>query len=88
MGKKKSRAHQVSKGERKSVARKTLLAVRRDRSYSEKISFITKHWAKGENPWITIKNPDKKQTNMKYIRVRTNDVWGYPRPAQIKMRSE
>ena len=86
MGKKSSGKHYVSKGERSSVSKKILRACRRERSSNWKMGNIIKHWSKGENPWITIENPNKEQTNKKFIRARSNDVWGPPRPAQIKMR--
>lgn len=86
MAKKKSRAHQVSKGERKSTARKTTLAIKNARSLEWKMENLIKSWSKGLNPWITVNNPNKEETNKRTIRIRTNDYWGYPKPAQIKMR--
>ncbi len=47
---------------------------------------LIKSWSKGLNPWITVNNPNKEETNKRTIRIRTNDYWGYPKPAQIKMR--
>jgi hypothetical protein len=85
-GKKSSGKHYQSKGERSSVARKTILAMRQARSLSWINENIVKSWSKGENPWITVDNPNKEETNKRKIRVRTNDYWGYPKPAQIKMR--
>lgn len=87
MAKKSSGKHYVSKGERSSVSKKILKMCRRERSADWKTANITKNWAKGENPWITVQNPNKEETNKRFIRVKTNDVWGFPRPAQIKMRT-
>ena len=87
MAKKSSGKHYQSKGERPIVSRNLLKQIRADRSIGWKMANITKHWAKGENPWVTIDNPNKEQTNMRRIKVRTNEVWGPPRPAQIKMRN-
>lgn len=36
-------------------------------------------YLKGTNPWITIPNPDKQQTNKKFIRVRANQHWDNPK---------
>ncbi len=86
-GKKSSGKKYQSKGERQSVSQKTILGMRRDRSSDWKDSNIVKSWRKGENPWITVMNPNKEETNKRMIRVRTNDFWGFPKSAQIKMRT-
>lgn len=31
-------------------------------------------WKSGENPWVTIENPNKAETDKKMIRVRYNDL--------------
>lgn len=83
MGKKKQRAHAVSKGERSSISKSISRAVRADRTYLDKYNFKVKAWSKGQNPWITIPNPDKNATNKLYIRVRARDLLGDPRPPKI-----
>lgn len=30
----------------------------------------------GKNPWVTIDNPNREQTNKRKIRVRATEVWG------------
>lgn len=58
----------VSKGERKSSA-KTRVS-----DPATKLINAQKAWLKGSNPWITIENPNKEQTNKRFIRVRMNDL--------------
>lgn len=68
----------ISKGERPSVSKKIRNAMRQHRSDAEKERFILSAYLRGENPWITIPNPNQNETNKKMIRVRTEDVWGTP----------
>jgi len=76
MAKKKQRAHQVSKGQRDSVARSTVKAIRRDymqsgaRSDNQLAAFL-----KGKNVMLTIENPNKNETNKRMIRVPAREVW-------------
>lgn len=87
MGKKRSRAHQVSKGERDSVNRSLLKDVRRTYMQSDaRITNQVKAWRAGKNVMITIPNPDKKNTKERMIRVPAIDVWGFPRTANLRMR--
>ena len=50
-------------------------------------STITLLRAFPQNPWLTIENPSKEQTNRKFIRVRANDYWGNPKPPKEKLRT-
>ena len=76
MGKKKQRAHQVSKGERNSVARSTTKALRREymqsgaRSQNQLSAFL-----RGKNVMLTIPNPNTNETNKRFIRVPAREVW-------------
>lgn len=63
----------VSKGERKS-SMKT-----RSQNLSDKTINKQKAWLKGQNPWVTIENPNKEQTNKPFIRVKANELWGNPK---------
>lgn len=78
MGKKVKRKTYVSKGERNSVARSTVNAVRRGRSEIEKAMNKLNAWRAGKNPWITVPGPS---SNMRFIRVRANSLYGDPRYA-------
>jgi hypothetical protein len=84
-GKKSSGKHYTSKGQRKSVSQRTLNAMRRDRSCAEKMINIQRAWLQGRNPWITIENPNKEQTNRRFIRVRVADLNGDPKERAKKM---
>ena len=39
----------------------------------------------GRNPWVTIANPNDKQTNAKYIRVKAEELWGSPKNRGYRM---
>ena len=76
MGKKKQRANQVSKGERRTVARTTTKAMRREymqssaRTENQLAAFL-----KGKNVMLTIPNPNKNETNKPFIRVPAETQW-------------
>ena len=72
MGKKKTRSTYTSNGNMPTVSRSITNAVRRERSESTKIINKIKAWSKGKRTMVTIDNPDKTQTNRKYIRVEGN----------------
>ena len=76
MGKKVKRKTYVSKGERHSVARSTVKAIRQARTELEKGLTKLAAWRAGKNPWVTVPGPS---SNMRMIRVRANTVWGDPR---------
>lgn len=76
MGKKKQRAHQVSKGQRDSVARSTVKAIRRDyMQSSDRLDNQLAAFLKGKNVMLTIPNPNKNETNKRMIRVPAAEVW-------------
>ena len=74
MGKKKSRATQVSKGE---IGRPQRSRLRHgDPGYaSQKITNQLKAFLKGKRVMLTIENPNKNETNRRMIRVPANEVW-------------
>ena len=76
MGKKKSRAHQVSKGERRCVNRSVTKATRRDYMKSaERMSNQLSAFLKGKRVMLTVPNPNTNETNKRFIRVPANTVW-------------
>ena len=86
-GKKSSGKHYVSKGERPNVTRSVLNALRREYLTSDaRLNNQVKAWRRGKNVMLTVKNPDKKNTKERMIRVPAIDVWGFPRQANLKMR--
>lgn len=87
MGKKKSRAKQVSKGERRCVNNSLLKSIRLEyRNSSSRLQNQLAAWRAGKNVMLTIQNPDKKNTKERYIKVPAIEYWGYPRGLQLKMR--
>ena len=79
MGKKSSGNTYQSKGERPNVKRNILNAVRRDVTPSQKMEHIMTAYLKGRNPWLTVPNPNTNETNKKFIRVKSEDLWGNPK---------
>ena len=78
MGKKKSRATETSKGERRSVSKSVTKAVRRDYiefKHIERIRNQLDAFNKGKNVMVTIPNPNTNETNKRFIRVSAKDVW-------------
>ena len=78
MGKKKSRATETSKGERRSVSKSVTKAVRRDYiefKHIERMSNQIAAFKKGKNVMVTILNPNTNETNKRFIRVSAKDIW-------------
>lgn len=76
MGKKKSRAHQISKGERRPIDPKWRKEYRREYNGSTaQMNNKFAAWQAGKNVMLTIENPNKNETNKRFIRVNANDVW-------------
>lgn len=68
----------TSKGQRPNVSGNILKAIRADRTIIDKLVTMQKAWLKGQNPWMTIDNPNTNVTNKKRIRVRSNSYLGSP----------
>ena len=81
---KKSRAHQVSKGERPNVNKKVCNAMRGDTSQLQRTINQRAAWVKGKNVMVTIPNPNEQETNKRFIRVNAKDVWGSPKKYIMK----
>ena len=75
MGKKRTRKTVTSKGQRRNIVA-GVKEVRRERSEGVTADNKLKAWRKGQNPWITVPGT---QTNMRFIKVRANAVWGNPK---------
>ena len=74
----------TSKGERPNVSRRWLKLTRKDndeRTYNQWDAF-----QKGKNVVLTIKNPNKTETNKPFIRVPAKEQWRIMRP--FSMSSE
>ena len=74
-----------SKGERPNVKRNILKAVRRNITPSEKMQYVMNAYLKGRNPWLTVPNPNTNETNKKFIRVKSEDIWGSPKNRGYRM---
>jgi len=75
----KTRKQLTSKGVHSSYSKSLVRKMRSERTASQRLQFIINAWRKLQNPWITVENPSKDQTNRKFIKVRTNDWWGNPK---------
>ena len=74
----------TSKGERPNVSRRWLKLTRKDSdesTYNQWDAFM-----KGKNVVLTIKNPNKNETNKPFIRVPAKEQWRIIRP--FNMSSE
>ena len=67
------RSKYPSKGERSSMNRTITNSIRKDRTYGDRLSNQLKAWAKGKRTMVTIENPNKNETNKRFIRVEGND---------------
>jgi len=72
MAGKSKRTKYVSKGQRDSISSDLLKAVKRDRPLVERVLNQLKHWSKGKRTMVTIPNPNKNETNKRFIKVEGN----------------
>lgn len=78
---KKSRDKYVSKGERRNVAKFNCT--------SENVNALErqirqrKAWKQGRNVVLTIENPNKTETNKRFIKIRAKDLWGEYRHQKV-----
>lgn len=85
MGKrKKIRSSMTSKGERRSIVA-GVKEVRQGRSELWKAMNKLRAWKEGRNPWIAVPGPS---SNMRFIRVKANELWGDPRRASYGIYSK
>ena len=77
MGKKKSRATETSKGERRNVSKSVTKALRREymSGRSARVNNQITAFLKGKNVMLTVPNPNTNETNKRFIRVNAKDVW-------------
>ena len=76
MAKKKQRSTQTSKGERSPLDKKLIKSSRREYNGSTaQMNNKLAAWKRGKNVMLTIENPNKNETNKRFIRVNANDVW-------------
>ncbi len=76
MGKKRLRKVYSSKGERNSVSKKTTNGLRADFvAKGKRVMAQLDAWNAGKNVVLTIENPNKTETNKRFIKVNANTVW-------------
>ena len=74
---KKSREKYVSKGERRNVAKSGWTPMSKNtlgRAIRQRVA-----WSQGRNVVLTMENPNKTETNKKFIRINAREIWGDPR---------
>lgn len=70
----------VSQGIHSNVSRGVKQAMRKEYLASGmRIVNQRAAWAKGKNVVLTIENPNKNETNKRFIRVNARDLWGSPK---------
>jgi hypothetical protein len=74
-GKKSKGKNYTSKEGPNSVSRPLVKAVRSDRAPLEVMLNKLSAWKKGQNPWITVTNPNSLETNRIFIKVRARQEW-------------
>ena len=80
MGKKKSRASQTSKGERRNV----VAGLGDDRSEMQKLNDKMDAWKRGKRVMLTIPNPIKGDKKRPFIKREAKEVWGKYTPYMMK----
>ena len=72
-GKKSSGKNYTSKGEHRNVVNGKRKSG--DKSELETASNKMKAFRKGKMVWLTIPNPNKNETNKKFVKVIASDIW-------------
>ena len=83
MGKKRSRASQTSKGERRNVVN----GLSDDRTELQRVNDKMRAHLKGKNVMLTIENPNKSETKKPFIRVPAKEQWSHTGKFMMKDRS-
>jgi ribosomal protein L21E len=79
MGKKRSRDSQTSKGQRPNVNKKIRNDVRRDYMDSlDRTINQMRAYAKGKRVMLTVPNPNKNETNKRFIRIAAEEYLQRP----------
>ena len=69
------------------VSKKWTKAVRRERTPIQTLLNKQKKWILGKKVFLTIKNPNKQETNKKFIRVPAEQVWKKHGPYMMKQNT-
>lgn len=79
MAKKSAKASYTSKGVHSTAKSGLLNSVRADRSKLDVALNVIDAYRAGRNPWVTIDNPNPKETAKRKVRIKANDLWGSPK---------
>jgi len=82
-GKRSKNNNYVSKGQRLNVRKDICKAQRRD-YLANKLDVVANKiaaWKTGKAVFLTIPNPNKNETNKRFIRVPATQIWGNPNNA-------
>jgi len=80
MGKKRTRAKQISKGlTHQNPCKWSKLARREWMTSSKRQNAQLNAFLNFKNVVLTIPNPNKNETNKKFIKVNAREVWGNPK---------
>ncbi|SUZ54698.1 uncharacterized protein METZ01_LOCUS7552 [marine metagenome] len=67
-----------------SVNKKLCNSIKRERTTLQKELLKMDAWAKGKQVFLTIKNPDERETKKPFIRVPAEQVWKKYEPYRMK----
>ena len=84
-GKKSSGKNYTSKGERNNVSKWSCQNVIKDLSVLDMVSDKMKAFKQGKDVYVTIPNPNKNETNKRFIRVNAKTVWTKTNPFSMKL---
>ena len=73
---KKTRSTQTSKGERRNVSKFNCTPKSDNDNVLDRQVRQRMAWKKGRNVVLTIENPNKTETNKRFIKVNAKDLWG------------
>ena len=71
-----------------SVNKKLLNSIKRERTLIEKDLLKMDAWAKGKKVFLTIKNPNVRETKKPFIRVPAEQVWKKYEPYRMKQTAD
>jgi len=71
-----------------SVNKKLLNSIKRERTLIQKDLLKMDAWAKGKKVFLTIKNPNVRETKKPFIRVPAEHVWKKYEPYRMKQTAD
>ena len=76
MGKVRTRTKKTSKGQRPSISRSTVRAVKETKTEVDKLLNKVEAWKRGKKGFVTIANPNPSETDKKFIKVSFERYFG------------